>query len=96
MTTYLDRRYVPGSGDVTYEVHNETGHVAAYGRELDPPGTDPKWIASHWNKHPIDHADAEHIEHLCCDAPYSQLVTSLKVWREEMDQLVAVEKVIHG
>ena len=76
--------YETYDGRATYRVHEQTGHVVAYGPESDGPRPG-LWIASHWEKHPLDHEDAVHIEHLAADSPVSDLNRALRAWAEEQD-----------
>ena len=67
-----------GQGPATYRIFDD-GTVVAYGRERDASRPN-RWIASAWTAHPLDSPEAEHIKHLCLDAPRSELSQALADW----------------
>lgn len=80
MNTYTEGYRMDGHGDVTYRVYGD-GQVVAYGTEVDPVRSD-LYRASAWDKHPLDHDDAQHLTHLCADAPHGELRRVLARWDE--------------
>lgn len=81
MNSYTEGYRLDGpQGDVTYRVYGD-GQVVAYGIEVEPIRTD-RFRASAWDKHPLDHADARHLTHLCADATHAELARALSHWHD--------------
>lgn len=64
----------------------DDGTVVAFGRELEPSGTSPKWIASVWSADPIRDDGAEHLGHLCVDASQRELSKNLSEYLAGSDR----------